>query len=290
MTINAYLDPFQYKAAPTGQETASLLGNLLRIAGGGTIAGATALPTLTPTTVQLNPGDVVSIFDGSSTEQVFVSTTTGAGASSIPLSTPLQYAHAANTPLCSDGASGSLAQAIINASSELETICKQPLLQATYTETYALQSMQASIDSIGTLNVRTTKAPVTVLTSALLTTGAVSGQALSLAKVKFKGQIISVFSVNYGPGYGSSGLCQSTQGDIDVTFTAGFQYAALPPKIKQACIWLVSELLSDRLNPTGAAVDTQGKIHTQYRLLHETKSMLYLRAEEALKEYTVKVY
>lgn len=289
MTLNTYIDPFQYKAAPSGQEIASLLGNLLRIAGAGVAVGATSIPVLTVTTVTLNPGDIVTIFDGAQTEQVFVSTLTNAGASTIPVSA-LQFAHAANTPVCSDGVAGSLAQTIIDASSGLEAITKQPLLQATYTETYALQTMQASIDSIGTLNIRTTKLPITTLTSAMLTTDVMSGQALSLAKVKFKGQLISIFSSNYAPGYGTSSLCQSTEGDIDVVFTAGFLYAQLPPKVKQACIWLTSDILRDRINSTGAAIVTLGMSHIQQRLKDEKESELYTRARANLYEYTVKVW
>lgn len=280
---NAYIDPFIYRAAPTGQETASMIGNLLRIASGGALQGSASLPVATATTMQLNAGDSLYLFDGSLTEIVSVSNATAPGATSIPVST-LQYAHAAGVAVCSDGAAGgSLSQTILNASAEIEVICRQPLLQATYTETYALQTLQASLDSIGTLNVRTTKNPVTAVASALLTTDVASGQAISVANIKYKGQLVSIV------GAGAS-MPRSTDGFIDLTFTAGFVYASLPQKIKQACIWLTSELLSDRMNPTGAAIDQQGKIHTQYRLKDEKKSSLYMRAEEALREFVVKVY
>lgn len=281
--MNTYLSHLDYQRAPTGNETATLVGNSLRLSHPVAV-GDTAIFVTPNTTVQLNAYDQITIFDGPYSEVVTVGATVGVGSASFQIASPgFQFAHVSGVPMCSDGTGGSLSQTIINASEEVESICRQPLLQAVYTETYSLQSMQASLDAIGTLNVRTTKNPVTSVASALLTTDVASGQAIAVTNVKYQGQVVSIV------GAGGS-IPRCTNGFIDLTFTAGFVYAALPQKIKQACIWLTSELLSDRINPTGAAIDMQGKIHTQYRLKDEKKSSLYMRAEEALREFTVKVY
>ena len=160
--MNTYLSVHDFLRAPTGQETASLLGNLLRIATGGVAQGATSLPVTPGTTLTLNPYDPITIFDGSNTEVVTVtgSSPISPGAISIPVSA-LQYAHAAGTSCCSDGRLGSLAEAIIEGSAEVERICRQPLLQATYTnEQLPLQSTRAWIDSSLQLGVRPLQFPV----------------------------------------------------------------------------------------------------------------------------------
>jgi hypothetical protein len=288
-----YIDFYDYLRMPTGQNTSSMIGNPFRLQAPQTL-GASSL-TVPQAAIQqpIYAYSNLYIFDGANSEVVMVSGDILGPTTSIALVTPTQYAHSAGATCCTDpvnqdgtpSSAGSLAPVIFTASDEVESICKQPLLQATYTETYALQSMQASIDSIGTLNIRTTKSPVSTVTSAVLNTDVIKGQAIPLTSllVKFKGQLISVL----GAG---GGVPQCTEGDIDVTFTAGYLYAQLPPRVKQAAVWLVSDILSDRINSTGAAMESQGKIHIQHRLLHETKSMFYMRAEEALKEYAVKVY
>src|SRR6266699_1695830 len=155
---NTYITPHEYKRATTGQEITSLLGNLLRLSSAVGAAGTT-LPVTPNTTVNLAVNDPIWIFDGVSSEMVTVTATTASGASSIPV-TALSYAHSTGVALCSDGTIGSLGQAIESASIEVENICRQPLLQATYTEELQLRTMTASINSDGALAIRPRRFPV----------------------------------------------------------------------------------------------------------------------------------
>jgi hypothetical protein len=45
---------------------------------------------------------------------------------------------------------------------------------------------------------------------------------------------------------------------VIVTYAGGFVAGAVPYDVQQACIWMVSELLSARRNPSGAATVKQG--------------------------------
>ena len=258
--MNLYISAFEYQKAPTGQETASLLGNLLRVGTGGVALGATSLPVTPNTTVALNQYDNITIFDGSSSEVVQVTATTASGASSVPI-TATQYAHAVGTPLCSDGTSGSLAQAIIAGSAHVERHVEKPLLATTYTnETLRLRSMEAAITSDGTLHFRPRQWPITAVTglSILLFTGTTLTLDPTQCIISTRAQSVDVPVISTTSGGVSvlaalPPLTQLDQAWIQVTYTAGYAYSALPYDIKQAAIWLTSDVLADRQNESGAA-------------------------------------
>jgi hypothetical protein len=260
---NFYITPFEYKRSTTGQEFASLLGNLLTLSSGVSAAGV-SLPVTPNTTVNLAVNDPIWIFDGSSSEMVTVTSTTNAGASSIPV-TALAYAHSTNTPLCSDGPNGSLGQAIEAASAEVENICLQPLLQATYTETLQLRTPAASINSDGKLAIRPRRFPVQSISA--LSLGADVSTLLSYdatqAIIPSNQRRITVPRLlSLG---GSSNLAsilpafnQTSAGYVQFTYVAGFAYASLPWDIKEAAVLLTSDVLGHRQNATGAAQVKQG--------------------------------
>lgn len=296
--VNTYITPFEYKRAATGgsaQEVASLLGNLLRLSSGVSIA-ATSLPVTPNTTVNLAVNDPIWIFDGASSEMTTVTSTTGSGASSIPV-TALAYAHSSGTVISSDGTNGSLGEDIVIASTNLESICRQPLLQATYTEELQLRTMAASINSDGKLAIRPRHFPVQSISalsmgsdvSTLLTYDATQAiipsnqRRITIPTLLSSGGSSSNSLVNILPPFN-----QTSAGYIQFTYVAGFAYALLLWDIKQACILLTSEVLSDRLNPTGAADLQLGKRHAAAYMRGDTsgESMFFKRAVTLLVPYT----
>jgi hypothetical protein len=269
---NSYISHFEYLRSPTGIETASMLGNSMRLSGVLT-AGGTTLNVTPPLTVQLNPYDQVTIFDGSSSEVVIVNTTATIGATSISIQTPgLQFGHAQNTPLCSDGVLGSLANEILTASDMVEDACLQSLILGTRTDTLALGTLRAAISNDRVLHLRPENFPViSVIALSLVTPGMTialdptqafldSGQQL----VKFF-QLVPLSSTPAGNPYQTQ-LNQRTVGTIALSYTSGFAYSAMPPRIKKACVLFTSDLLNKRRNSLGASDYHSGKVH--YKMGH----------------------
>jgi hypothetical protein len=292
--MNSYLSVHDYLRMTTGQETSSLLGNLMRVGTGGVAQGATSLPVAPNTTVNLNQYDLITIFDGASTEVVTVTTNTTSGASSIPISAT-QFAHAAGISCCSDGASGSLAEAILEGSAEVERICRQPLLQATYTnETVPLQSSRAWIDSSIALGIRPRQAPVTSVSAITLAFSATSTMSLDTSQVQLDaiGRIVHVpviKSVNIGGNTypWSQYLDQTTEGEVQITYVAGFPYVSLPLPVRRAAVLLIGTILSDRQNPLGADQLRQGDVQIISTLRGDFtgESTLIKRAKGMLRSY-----
>lgn len=287
--MNLYITPIEYTRAPTGQETASLIGNLLRLSNA-TSAGATSLP-VSALTVALAVGDVVTIFDGSNSEVVVVTASAQTGASSVATEATA-YAHTAGTVICSDGVLGSLSQSIEVASDTLESICQQSLLQQSYTETYTLRTMDATVTSDNILSIRPKHFPVSAVSS--LEVFVQNGTAVSMdatqAVIDARARLVTLPSARTN-GIGTAlntSIGQQTPGYVTMGYTAGFAYAQLPMSIKQAAIWLTSDALSDRLNPTGAADLQTGQRHASTYLRGDLsgQSALYKRAVERLMPYT----
>jgi hypothetical protein len=72
-----------------------------------------------------------------------------------------------------------------------------------------------------------------------------------------------------------------------VTYVGGVTPGALPYDLAQACIWVTSELLAERRNPSGAARIRQGKFELQARPWGDRSgdSTLLLQAKAALEPY-----
>ncbi len=292
---NTYITPHEYKRATTGQEITSLLGNLLRLSSAVGAAGTT-LPVTPNTTVNLAVNDPIWIFDGVSSEMVTVTATTASGASSIPV-TALSYAHSTGVALCSDGATGSLGQAIESASIEVENICRQPLLQTTYPEELQLRTMAASINSDGALAIRPRRFPVQSISALSLgmDTSTLLAYDATQAIIPSNQRRITVPTLSAVSGSGGNSLLnifpplrQNSPGYVQFTYVAGFAYASLPWDIKQACIWLTSDLLSDRINLAGAADTQMGQVKYTFFLRGDLsgETALYKRAVAKLVPYT----
>lgn len=261
--VSTYIDIFAFLRATTGLETASLIGNKGRLSSA-VIAGATSLPVIPAITVSLNQFDQVTIFDGQNSEVVQV----GAGmssASTIPLLQPLSKGHAQYTTFCTDGASGSLADEIVNASAWIENICQQSLFQQTYTdETLDIPSMNASIDNQGTLVFAPRHFPVTAETGITIKSNNqdpidydASQVVLDTAKQVVSVPWLSVVGSSSSTWQSSPAYSRQQSLFLLVDYTAGWN--PIPPDVHDAAILRTSAILARRQNTTGAVSITMGK-------------------------------
>ena len=294
---NLYISQFDYQRSPSGLESASLLGNSMRLSLAGVI-GANSITVTPPTTVTLNQDDRITIFDGPNSEVVTVGAAGATvGSTSIPCS-PLQFAHATRTPCCSDGIMGSLADQITDASAELEAIAYQSLFQSTYTnEVLQLPSMDANITNRNILAFRPKHIPVTALSSIVLQQrqNATTTFDPTQAFIDSSQQYVKVPVLN---GVGPSGQVFWPQQPMDrtadqwltISYTAGFAPSALPADIRDAAVLLTSDILSRRYNPTQADQLTENR-KTLIAVLRgdfSGESLFYKQAKRKLSKYTRK--
>ena len=290
--MNTYIDPFVYQRAPTGLESASLVGPAGFVASGGSIAGATSLPLATPLTSDtLGVGSRVTIFEGASSEVVTL-TAVPSVANTVLTVTPLQYAHTGVAVWCGDGPGGSLADVIVRASKRLENKCQQALFAVSYTDTIPLQSMQAAIDQQRRLYLRPRNYPVSAVSALSLET--VAGQSLPLDPTQaiidsLRASVyVPLLQALSGSGGGSgswsyvvgtNNVDRNLAGEVIISYTAGFAYAAMPIDVQDACILYVSAELSKRQNPAGFAEVQMGKRHIMSYLRGDTSGVTSLVKE-----------
>lgn len=297
---NCYIDHFQYQRSPSGLESASLLGNSMRLANV-TNVGATILNSTPNLTVQLNQYDQVTVFDGPNSEVVVVASQFNAGSSSFTIQSPgLQFQHAAGTPMCSNGILGSLADQIVDASAWLEAdFTYQSLFQATYTnEVLPLPSMQASIDNQNMLLFRPRHFPVTAVSAIQL--NAIQNQATifdaTQAFIDANQQYVRVPNlVSTGPSgqvfWPQQWFSRTNNMWLTITYTAGYTQAQLPPDIRDVAVLLTSVILSRRQNPTGAdQIDFADKrLVATLRGDNTGEGLLVKEARRKASRYKVKV-
>jgi len=189
-----------------------------------------------------------------------VTAATNAGASSIPITATL-FAHATGVPLCSDGAYGSLGEALVEGSAHLERYTEQSLLATTYTnEVLRLRTMEAAITSDGSLHFRPRQWPITAVSglALLLQAGTTIALDPTQAIISSRAQsvdvpLISTISAGISLLSALPPLTQLDQAWLQVTYTAGYAYSVLPWDIKRAVTLLTSNVLTDRQNENGAA-------------------------------------
>lgn len=284
--VASYISHLDYLRSPSGLETASLIGNSLYLAKA-TSASATTLSVTTGLTIQLNQYDRLTIFDGASSEVVTVSAPAIVGATSITISSGLQYAHAAGTPMCSDGPLGSLADQLIRASSQWENeFTYQSLFQQTYTgEILPMPTVQAHIDNQSMLVFRPKHFPVTAVSAISL--NAIQAAPWTLdpgqAFIDANQQIVRVPVINATAPtsqvfWPQMPLDRVMQQWLTISYTAGYAAASMPPDVVEGVTLLVSAILSRRQNPTGADQITLGKKSMTTVIRGDT------RAESVLKK------
>ncbi len=297
-TLSAYISPYDYLRSPTGLESATLLGNLTRLATT-LAAGAVTLPLATPLTVALNQYDPITFFDANNSEVVLVGFGGAAvGASSVPVSATT-VAHAIGTPLASPGVLGSLPDEILKASSWLENITKQSLWSTTQTETLRIPTLRASFDNQNILTFRTKQYPITAINS--LSIGATQGNFVSYDPTQCfidSNELVTV-PVLQGTGSGSSTWplmpCQMNRranGYLQVNYSAGYTTDTMPRDIVDACILLVSALLARRDNPAGFLDLREGQGSATAAMRGDTSgdSILIKEAKYILSQYTLRMF
>lgn len=296
----AYLDVPQYLRAATGQETASLLGLNTTLGGPGTVAaGATTLP------VGASAGWVAGplwLLDGPFSE---VAQVTGApDGTHLTLAAPgTQFAHAPGVSASQAGTAGALAETLLRASAWIENYCRQgsaatdrSLFAASRSERWGMPGPHAWLDRDSVLVVRPGHFPVQTVMALALELGA--GQTLSLdvsqVELPSGGRLIETPLLVANPPVlsqplllGAAGLSRARRQWATVTYTGGLPAGAVPYDVRQACVWVASELLGQRRNPTGAAGVRLGKYELQQRPRTDPTgdSLLLLQAKAALEPY-----
>lgn len=293
---NTYIDCISYSKQPTGLVLGGYIGNMARMSA--VLLGATSL-TVPPLAVALNQYDAVYVFDGPSSEELQVGAGGAiAGATSIPLLNPTQFAHNAGTPYCTDGTAGSLGEQIFTASRWIEDdICFQSLWQTAYTgEILTMPTMRAAIDNQQNLHFRPRHFPITALTSVSIKTSQLSSTGYDVTQAIIDADqqtvdipLLSALSSQGQPQQGSPWLWPSlgrtTNAWVTIAYTAGF--TALPRPVSRACTLLTSECFQQMENPMGAAEIAQNKRHVVFTLRGDQsgESLLFKQATKLLQAY-----
>lgn len=304
MTVS-YIDHIFYTNSPEGLETASLLGNSLRLSSA-VVAGATSLPIMpagsggTSTNTDVSQFDLVTIYDGLNSEQVMVASDTTFPASSITLLAPgCVYAHAQYTPCSSKGVMGDLGTEILKASAWLENITRQSLWSTSQTEVMNMPSMRASIDNQQILRLRTKQYPITAVTALTIQTNTSDAIAYDATQAFIDAnESISVPQL-ITTGSGSSTysiitpqVSRQMNAYVSVTYTAGYTSATMPMDVKDAAVLLTSALIARRLNPAGADGYDLGdrRIQATQRGDASPDSLLVKTAKGLLSNYTLRIF
>jgi hypothetical protein len=186
-----------------------------------------------------------------------------------------------------------LAETILRASAWLEGYCQQgttadrSLYALSRTEQWGMPGARAWIDRDVIAVVRPGHFPVQSVSALTLDQGEVGSFALDVAQVRLPadGRLIEVpLLAGVDP---LLTLSRSRRAWISVTYSGGVPPDAPLYDLAQACIWITSELLAERRNPSGAARVRQGKFELQARPWGDRSgdSTLLLQAKAALEPY-----
>ncbi len=287
---SAYLDVPGYLRAATNQETASLLGLNTALGGATTLAaGAVSLPVASSSGWAAGS---LWLLDGPWSEVAQV--TGSADSTHLTLAAPgTRWPHAPGISVSQAGVAGSLAETILRASAWLEGYCQQgttadrSLYALSRTEQWGMPGARAWIDRDVIAVVRPGHFPVQSVSALTLDQGEVGSSALDVAQARLPadGRLIEVpLLAGLDP---LLTLSRSRRAWISVTYTGGVMPDAPLYDLAQACVWITSELLAERRNPSGAARVRQGKFELQARPWGDRSgdSTLLLQAKAALEPY-----
>ena len=297
---SAYVDVPGYLRAPAGQETASLFGLNTTVGGSATVAaGVTTLPVASSTGWSAGP---LWLLDGPFSEVAQV--TAAPDGTHLTLAAPgTLFAHAPGVSVSQAGTGGALAEALLRASAWIEGYCRQgtaagdrSLYAVSRTERWGMPSSRASLDRDGVLLVRPGHFPVQSVAALAVELGPGYTITLDVSQVEFpsSGRLVEapVLLANAAnPGQQllleTAGLSRMRRQWATLTYTGGMTPGAVPYDVQQACIWVASDLLAQRRNPSGAASVRQGKFALEARLRGDVTgdSILLMRAKEALEPY-----
>ncbi|HEU5437758.1 MAG TPA: hypothetical protein VFU88_00600 [Ktedonobacterales bacterium] len=296
---SAYIDVPAYLRAATNLETASLLGLNTALGESGAAVGATTLVVGASAGWAAGP---LWLLDGPYSETVQV--TGSADGTHLTLAAPgTTFVHAAGVSASQAGTAGALAEVMLRASAWIEGYCRQgtldtdrSLFAVSRSERWGLPSGRALLDRDDTLVIRPGHFPVSSVSALRLEQG--QGQTLSLDATQVEivsgGRLVEVPSLlSAAPGPGqvlaleAGGLSRTRRQWVTLTYTGGLPVGAVPYDVQQACVWVTSELLAERRNPTGAAALRQGKFELQARLRGDAggDSILLMQAKAALEPF-----
>jgi hypothetical protein len=302
MTIqaSAYLDIGDYLRAATNQETASLLG-LNTTLTAGIAAGALSLPVASSSGWAAGR---VWLLDGPWAE---VAQVTGApdGATLTLVAPGALLAHAAGVSVSQVGPMGALAETILRASAWIENYCRQgasgdrSLFAAARVERWRTPGPRAWLEPDGTLVVRVGHFPIQTVTALSVETAPGAALALDVTQIELasEGRLVEAPPSALGAAQAGAinlapGLTRGGRGWLSLSYTGGPATAgATPYDLRQACIWVVSDLLGQRRNPTGAASVRMGGFELQARPRTDPSgdSLLLIQAKAALQAYRVEL-
>lgn len=296
---STYIDHITYLKQPTGLTLTTYVGNNARLSSAAS-AGATSL-TVPATTVALVQYDPVYVFDGPNSEVLAVGSAGAVqGATSIPLQSATQFAHAGGTPYCTDGTAGSLGQQIFVASRWIEDdICHQALWSTAYTgEILTMPTMRASIDNQRNLHFRPRHFPVTALTSVTMMintqlpisfdpTAAIIDSDQQTVDIPLLVAQSSSNQATQGNPWLWCGISRQSNAWLTLAYTAGYAVGSLPAAITRACALLTSEMFTPLVNPVGADQINQGKRAVVFTLRGDQsgESLLVKQAKQLLQPY-----
>ena len=303
--LSAYLDVPAFQRAPHGQEIASLLGMNTTLGGSSSQpVGTTSLVVTASTGWAAGPA---WLLDGPISEIVTV--TGSADGTHVTLAAPgTAFAHNAGVSISQAGTAGSLAEVILRASSWIENYCHQgaaggdrSLFALARTERWAMPSMRAQIDRDNVIVVMPGHWPVQSVTALSVEFGQGQTLALDVSQVEQQvtGRLVEVpYLLLGGPTVGQQlmletrGLSRSQRQWAVLTYTGGITAGNVPWDIQQAAVYITSELLSQRINPTGAAEFDLGKAKTTQRQRGDLvgDSILLLRAHDLLEYYRAEAW
>ena len=293
---SAYLDIGDYLRAPTNQETASLLG-LNTMLTGAVTAGALTLPVASSSGWAAGP---IWLLDGPWAE---VAQVTGApDGATLTLAAPgTLQAHAAGVSVSQAGSAGALAETILRASAWVENYCRQgapgdrSLFALPRVERWGLPGPRAWLEPDGALVVRPGHFPIQSVTALSVETSPGAALALDVTQVELPsdGRMIELPSTALsGVAHSLPGLARGRRAWVSLSYTGGpAAPGALPYDLRQACLWVVSDLLAQRRNPTGAAAVRMGRFELQARPRTDPSgdSLLLIQAKAALQAYRVEM-
>jgi hypothetical protein len=164
-----------------------------------------------------------------------------------------------------------------------------------------MPTTRAYISRDNVITVRPGHFPVQSITALTIEFG--QGQSLALdvsaPELMTVGRIVEVpYLLLGGPTVGqqlmleTKGLSRSQREWAVLTYTGGVAIGSVPWDIQQAMVWVVADMLSQRLNPTGAAEVALGKRKIVQRQRGDVvgDSILLLRAHDALQPYKEEVF
>ncbi|HEU0026405.1 MAG TPA: hypothetical protein VFQ25_04755 [Ktedonobacterales bacterium] len=284
---NAYLDTGEYLRATTNQETASLLG-LNTMLTASVAPGATALPVTASAGWAAGP---LWLLDGPYSEVVQVVTAPD-GVTLTLAASGVALAHAAGVSASQAGQSGALAEIILRASAWAENHCRQgapgsrSLFALPRMERWGLPGAHAWGEPDGGLTVRPAHFPAQTVTSLTIEAFPGASAAVDVTQVELtaSGSLIEVPGSALPPIALMGG---SPRRWVTLGYTGGVTPGAVPGELRQAVVWVVSDFLAQRRNPSGAAFVRMGSFALQARPRDDPSgdSILLIQAKAALQPW-----